>query len=796
MVQYPYQPATCRRILDSTTIVTVIFMLAWLTTCPTITEQSVAKAQQNSVVYVGLDERADQAVLRGLDHLWNQVDPRGIWKHNQLEANFPKAQTALAAYTITATSERPYDHRLAVTSKLFEHRSDVTSIYGRSFTLMMWSQLSGTEYWRQIDEDLTFLTGHQNPDGSWGVGLLPFFPGSKDYRDHANSHLALLAATQGGFTGATVNGIIPRRSEKLWLSTANADGGWGYSVVGNDFKHPDPHLLDSFGSMTAAGVDALYMTYDHLYAGAGVPWDTKYKFCRDPHPEKAEQVIEALLRAWAWMDRSFQVATVPGLPEGAYSQRFETKLAYYHFLVGRAANQAGRREIGGQPWAHSITAHLLATQHVDGSWGDVTDTCFAILALREANRPLLINKLAFGTKNDWQRDMRDLPHLLFHYNGERANPATWRVSELTGNAEHLLDAPVLYISGDTMPTISPEAAKALQRHVWSGGTILAVPACESKGFREKFEDTMAALFPTLRRSELPDEHPVWSIRYKVTPGEDVIGYGTKSRTAIFLLNNGACAAWHQNLIDDEARLFDLGVNILEYATFDRPLNSVVSSAPASNETVKAMASIPVVNVQQGEQWASTIMGLELLSERLTRQMSIELNVSAPVEPENIRKTNAKVALITGDSFVSPTGAGNAELKSYAYGGGTVFVSPTCGDTGFDQAFRVWVEELFGVDSLVKLERNDPLLTGSFAPELASSLFNLSYCRTLEGGKPAHIDTPILYGVKLRGRWILIYSPYDVGSGISRHPAVQCIGYEPEDADAIVTNVLLYAALQQ
>ena len=436
------------------------------------------------------------------------------------------------------------------------------------------------EYWRQIDEDVSFLTGHQQPDGSWGNGMQPGFEQARQWRDHANTHLALLAATEAAATGAKISGNIPRRSEKIWLETQNADGGWGFSIGSGEGARRK--LTDSYGAMTVAGLDALYMIYDHIYAARGVPWDTKYRVCGDPQPPGTEPLLEAMSRAWNWLDANFSADRIPTLRLGVVGDYNETLLTYYQYLLARVGNQSGRRLIGQAPWCRQSAESLVANQQVDGSWGSsVRETCFGLLALLELRQPLIVQKVAFGPEETWNRDPRDLAHLLVHYNGESAHPVSWEIVHLETEVNRLGRAPVLYFSGQRAPVLNDEAKQAIYDHVWSGGTILVVPACARGEFGQQMMTQLREIFPLFDENPLPADHALWTLRYEIEPGDDVVGLGDATRTPILFLNNGACCAWHQHLIDEQARLFDLGVNVLEYATFDRGLpNRFDRAAPS------------------------------------------------------------------------------------------------------------------------------------------------------------------------------------------------------------------------
>ncbi|MCS7047425.1 MAG: hypothetical protein NZO58_13795, partial [Gemmataceae bacterium] len=65
------------------------------------------------------------------------------------------------------------------------------------------------------------------------------------------------------------------------------------------------------------------------------------------------------------------------------------------------------------------------------------------------------------------------------------------------------------------------------------------------------------------------------------------------------------------------------------------------------------------------------------------------------------------------------------------------------------------------------------------------------CRT-EAGGPMRRMAPFLEGVKHDGRWIVLYSKYDIGCALERHQASDCRGYSPASAQKIARAALLYS----
>jgi len=735
-----------------------------------------------------LDEQVDSAVKEATAFLYS-AQRNGRWISPVFEQSIPDGLTALVAYTLASVGKRPFDQRLALTANRLQDRSKTTTIFARSFTLLLWRRLAPEHYWREIDEDIVFLSGHQNNEGAWGFGVQPDEAHGKNWRDQSHSQIALMALSEAAGGGSNVRGTIWTKAERSWLQTQNEDGGWGFPI-GNDAATA-PELSDSYGTMTAAGLASLQSIYDRLYLEAELRFNGKFKARCGQDVEKTRAIRQSARRGWNWLNVHYRADKVPELPPGVTGELNETFWTYYLHCLARAGNGEGLRLIGNERWYDDIARHLVQSQQADGSWGSVHETCYALLALLEARKPLLVSKLEFGRPTSWNNDPRDMANLTAEFNRQLGKSVTWQVVNFNDAPRTIAEAPVLYITGHNAPTLGENARTALRDHVWSGGSIVGVACCSKEAFVEQFTTAMKEVFPMFKEGPLPEDHPLWTMHNTVEPGTDVIGLSDSCRTPVLILTNGACCAWHQNRVEDQRRLFDLGVNVLAYASYGLELPHRFAIGPVATER-PAFRTISVARLRHGGDWWSSLHGLRQLSERLSARLGIAIEEKPAVKASGARNARAELLFLTGHTFKPPNAAGRIELKSYLAGGGTLLASACCGASTFDETFRPWAEELFGQDKWEQIPADDPIMTGAFAPGLASSLHGLSYRAVPGGGAPARLDWPILYGIRQRGRWMVIYSATDVSSGISRHAPMGCVGYAPIDADAIVTNVLLYA----
>ena len=148
--------------------------------------------------------------------------------------------------------------------------------------------------------------------------------------------------------------------------------GWAYSPGGS-----------SYGSMTAGAIGSICI-YDYILDG-----EKNLSWKRD------KEVLSGL----AWLARNFSPTENPGVDKAVGSSYSLTPngAMYYYYLYGveRTGLLFGTEKFGAHEWYPEGANVLLKSQLADGSWPHtdthrkgVWNTCFTILFLRRATRPL------------------------------------------------------------------------------------------------------------------------------------------------------------------------------------------------------------------------------------------------------------------------------------------------------------------------------------------------------------------------------------------------------------------------
>jgi hypothetical protein len=123
-------------------------------------------------------------------------------------------------------------------------------------------------------------------------------------------------------------------------------------------------------------------------------------------------------------------------------------------------------------------------------------------------------------------------------------------------------------------------------------------------------------------------------------------------------------------------------------------------------------------------------------------------------------------------------------------GGLLLADACCGSAEFDRSFRQLVAKLFPESKLEPIPDNDPL----YGAELNGAAITSVKCRKPKesgGGLDLVVMKPALEGVRHGKNWVIIYSKYDLGCALEKHPSADCIGHDHESALRLASAAVLY-----
>ncbi|HET6423237.1 MAG TPA: DUF4159 domain-containing protein [Planctomycetaceae bacterium] len=656
-------------------------------------------------------------------------------------------------------------------------------------------------------------TKNGNSVGAWSYGDVGLGGG-----DPSNTQFAVLALREATDAGIIVRPVVWERAREYWEALQSPDGGWGYGGHGN-----------STGSMTVAGISSLAIIQQMLRNDEGVAADGTPPCCRpeDPYP--------ALERGIRWLGDHFAVG---------YNPNNSAWLLYYLYGVERAGRLSGRRFFGDHDWYRQGAAFLLANQLPrSGSWrgigqyesgeGDksVVGTSLSLLFLSKGLAPVMMSKMKHGPRDparpmevvgqDWNTHPRDVRNLMEHISGLPRWPSLLTSQEVDvlkaseaggGGVDALLQAPILFLTGSQALALSPKEIALLKDYLAQGGFIFACPTCQAPAFEESFRQLLTQILPPgdqeLRL--LPEDHPVYRSEYLLkADAVQLHGCEVGCRTAVMYSKEDLGCLWsywqrhspvkrNPQLIARVERGMQIAINVAAYATGREPPKSL--DAPRKQGDLAQLDEIQrgllqVAQLKHTGQWDAAPHALR----RLLFALNETVGVAATTKPGELLPSDPslfqyRLLYMHGRTRFSFGPEEREAIKLHLSRGGMLFADACCGAKPFDKSFRELAAQLYPEAPLKTIDLKHEI----FSEEIGHELKKVRR-RTNEGSGPnvpltaaiKEVD-PVLEGVEVDGRFVIVYSKYDLSCALERQAALSCEGYVSEDATRIATNIVLYS----
>jgi hypothetical protein len=572
--------------------------------------------------------------------------------------------------------------------------------------------------------------------------------------------------------------------------------------------------------MTCAGISGLAICRAALASGDANVENGRVQCCR-PHEED-----DALERAVQWLAQHFSVERNPRPAGGG-----QPVLYYYLYGLERAGRLTARRFIGDHDWYREGAMVLVRAQDKlshewKGNWYaerlPQISTSMALLFLSKGRRPIVMAKLKYGEGSGWNQHRSDAANLTVYTEEAWELGLTWQVMDPeNATVEDLLQAPVLYISGNQAPDLMPHAKK-LRDYVDRGGFIFAEACCSDPSrFDEGFRKLMAAVFsePEYQLQQITPGHPIWRMQDLVRPTSPYAGklwgveYGCRT-CVVYVEQDLSCywelaqpGQWNRRPVAAREHVADalaIGVNVLTYATNREPKGKEQSFVTVEDgEAASAAGSRGVTEIAKLRHGGgcNDAPGALLNLIRTASQGEVKMTVRAAPELINISNENLfryHLVFMHGRQDFTLTDAERKQLREYLNRGGTLLADSICASQQFTTAFRRELAAAMPEQAMQRIPVDDPLFTAANGGADIRTV-SLRDPQAAEESQPvaARIRQvePQLEGIQIDGRWAVIFSPFDISCALESHEAIGCRGYTRQDAARIGLNVLLYSLNQ-
>ena len=760
--------------------------------------------------------RVLDAIERGKRYLIRNQKPNGSWTstNNSLE-NHRIGITSLAILALLNTGETVESPNVKKgleylrTTQVPDSTYDVSLMLqafalakdGKKDFARMLSLVQKLERWQIRDGDNA---------GSWRYGTV-------GGGDRSNGQFAVLGLREAQEAGIPVSRDTWERARQHFRSCQNPDGGWGYTGRFN---------RDSYGSMTVAGLATLVITDAMVRLG-----DQDQLPDGSPNCCSQDEEDPGILAAVRWMGQHFDVTRNPQ-GSGWY--------LYYMYGLERAGRLSGRRFFGtGQnrhDWYREGAEYLVGTQTInEGCWskdgpdGDpMCGTSLSLLFLSKGFAPVIINKLEYGenaaqaegAKQVWNRHRHDVRNLTQHITGLPKWPKmlNWQVVTMSGaTVEDLLQAPILYFNGSDPLAFSLQEVALLRDYVSNGGLIYAEAVCKSEAFEASFRKLVEQMFPKGegRLQKLPPEHPVFRTEYPLDPKTvELWGVDIGCRTSIIYSPHDWSCLWDKwtsfevpkrspQLLAMIAKANKVGVNVVAYAT-GRELANKLEQAELAQQSAEPeqieRGLIEIAKLRHTGGWDAAPMAVRNLLIALNKTSgtfaSTRVKDLTALDPNLF---NYPLLYMHGRNNFALNSQEQGKLREYLQRGGVLIADSCCGAPQFDKSFRETIGNLFPDRKLQRIPATHELFSADMAYDLKQVRRREQDQRASDPDAPLGLTVrtvePYIEGIEIDGKYVVLYSRYDISCGLERQASLACPGYVHEDAVRLAINMVMYALRQ-
>jgi hypothetical protein len=369
-----------------------------------------------------------------------------------------------------------------------------------------------------------------------------------------------------------------------------------------------------------------------------------------------------------------------------------------------------------------------------------------------------------------------------------------------------VDVPILYMTGDYDFVLTPEEVENLRKFMTGGGTVVFNAARGRDEFTKAATRELARVFPRKPLMRVPPDHAIFNSFYRVTdmtvlvngvqstqaPEVYSVDIGTRAAAIVIPWGLGTALTdtpYHpggKHLVGEKAKR--LGVNIVAYMLGSTEYGKFLAQDfPVYRGATRNGDVFRYAQIRYAGSWDvnpaiqnSLLLGLK---ENTTVEVDFTPNAVTLDDPA---LNDFPLVFMTGHYNFALNEKELAGLSRYIRRGGMVVASAAAGLKPFDKAFRRELKKAFPDGDLIRLPPTHPVFSAGWNP-----LEKVTYTPPALKDRP-DLENPEFYGLFIDGRLAVLYTPYDLMSGVNRESNSYSKGLTPDDALRVALNIATYA----
>jgi hypothetical protein len=792
------------------------------------------------------------AIERGTEFLRKRQNPQGNWEGLALTlvADMEGGSTALITLALLNCGKKPDDPAMA---KALDYLAGLPprKTYVVGLQNMVFAEAHRPKDLPIIQRNADWLVEKAIGYKGGGGELLGWSYGQTGgtLADNSNTQYALLGLYAAKQAGAKIEDKHWTAIQKYYKNNQADAGSWKYH---NGKTDPERNSREGASfTMSVAGVCGLFIAGMGLdKSGQKLDLASGVAASCGVYNEN-----DAIARGMNWIAANFNFDQGKSIAYNVYGierlgrlsgQRFIGKYDWYRegcqFLVNKQDPQNGSIKVGQGLDASEELSTAFSLLFLSKGRTPVLISKFAWGEFRDAGNGTFreMNVGAQGEVN-WNRKHNDTRHLVEFASRElfKGAPLSWQVYDIRrqnvdtdekvlAEVGVLLQSPLLYLNGHgRMPFVGLPGSlltieeKILQKYVEEGGFILAEACCGDEEFAASFRDLMKRIFKGSDLRRLPETHAVWTTFFKdegLAQFAGLEGLERGCRTVVVFSPIPLAGYWEEHRFMPQpgkppARPTDPGYrgemsyklagNIIAYATgleLPKPkltTTKLLDPNLLDKGPIRGLFQVAQLKGPGEDAPAPSAMRNLMAYMKVKTRLDVALKTKS-LFPGDDPLFQYKFMYLHGRKVLNWSDVDIENVKSNLATGGLLLADAGCNGFDawhkFDASFRGICKKMFPDSPLQVIPATDPLLGAKMNGGAAITSIRCRRERTDGNGPEAAMRNyaPYLEGVKVDGRWVIVYSKYDIGCALEGHKAADCLGHDKESALKLASAVVLYS----
>jgi len=397
---------------------------------------------------------------------------------------------------------------------------------------------------------------------------------------------------------------------------------------------------------------------------------------------------------------------------------------------------------------------------------------------------------------------------LIKYTNERladGNNYQYAVKPLSSPGFDPVDIPILYMTGDYDFAFRESEVKNLRKFILDGGTIIFNAARGLDEYSAAVAREMRRVLPQKTFMKIPLDHPIYNGRYRIKQvmimvngvqfmrPPEIYSIDIGTRAAAILIPGGMGAAWSgekyhpagKHIVGESA--IRLGINLISYVLGSTEYGRFLAQKfPLYRGSTREGDVVRFAAIRYAGSWDVNPALQNSLMQGLKDNTGIDVDYMPHyIDLEDPQIGGYPLILMTGHYDFEWSAKEVENLRNYLLKGGTLVASAAAGLKPFDIAFRREIKKLFPDNDLIKLPPSHALFASGWNP-----IVKVEYTPAALQDDP-QLEYPEFYGLFVDERLAVVYTPYDLFSGLNRESNAYAKGLTSDDALRVAINIVTY-----